>query len=170
MLPKRAKAADTRRNEASGTCHVCSIFTLPIKEQTDKEDGDEALLCEEACKCWFHRWCGGVTGSRYQALSNSSQPFFCPACTAATQKQAISDLQDVVKAHADEVRGLKATIAAIQNSNNNVKPSRPDCSVWTTVPARKPGGIVSDTGSKPGHPIPGHSTSGTGSSPTSDRD
>ncbi len=130
-----------------------SICALPIKERSEKDDGDEALLCEGTCKSWFHRWCGGVTKSRYQSLSNSLQPFLCPTCTAAKQDKNISDLQDIVKALADEVRGLKATVAALESSATE----RPSSTVWNTVPAggrkgkSKLGGTVQPKKAARGH-------------------
>ena len=68
----------------------------------------------------------------------------------------------MVKALADEVRGLKATVAALQCSNG-----KPSSTTWTTVPTGgskgkgKLGGKVNDPG-----PKSGHSTSDSDSSPS----
>ena len=161
MPPKRNKQAtpacsqrESQNTEGAEACHTCPICTQPIVESSDTEDGEEALLCEGTCNCWLHRWCGGVTKSRYEALSSTEQPFYCPSCTACRQEQVILELQSMVTALADEVRGLKATVAGLQLSNSiaTTHPTAgPDKSEngplaveselqWNVVAARKRGG------------------------------
>ncbi len=97
--------------DVTAACELCTICTQPILEATDQEDGHDALLCEGKCNTWYHRWCAGVTKARYEVLSNTEDPFHCPACVAERQENTIRELQDMVLSLAEEVRVLKATVA-----------------------------------------------------------
>ena len=63
-------------------CQTCPVCALVIVETTDDMESQEVLLCEGSCNHWYHRWCAGVTKARYEALSSSEDPFFCPSCSA----------------------------------------------------------------------------------------
>jgi len=76
------------------------------------------------CQCWMHRWCAGVMRERYVALSSTEDPFLCPSCVVAGQQVAITAQQagiaclreiQCVNALTDEVRSLKATVAAMRS-------------------------------------------------------
>ena len=79
------------------------------------------FFCEGVCQRWLHRWCAGVTSEWYVVLSSIEDPFHCPLCTGAGQQAAITAqqadiacLRECVNALTDEVRALKATVAAMQ--------------------------------------------------------
>ena len=50
-------------------------------------------------------------------MSDSTEPFLCPSCTAANQQNAIASLRDCLNALTDKVRVLKATVAALQKQD-----------------------------------------------------
>ena len=63
-----------------GSCVTCHTCIQPIVEATEQEDGQDALMCEGKCNCWYHCWCVGVSNIRYALLLDSEQPFLCPSC------------------------------------------------------------------------------------------
>ena len=69
------------------------LKTLPVR---GVHEGEEALYCEGTCQCWYHRWCVGVTGARFQVLSESNEPFLCQACISHRQHIIIQELQSCV--------------------------------------------------------------------------
>ena len=107
------------RVSASKKCEICPMCTQPIEDTTELEDGQEALLCEGKCDCWYHRWCAGVSKERFAALSDSEEPFLCPSCASERQQCTVHELQDMVRCLANEVRELKATVAALQCSSSS---------------------------------------------------
>ena len=91
-----------------------------IKEATDECQGQEALFCDGICQRWFHRRCIGVNREQFELLTDSTEPFYCPACTSQTQHKIILELQDNVKALTSEILQLKAVVAVLQKGQ---KPS-----------------------------------------------
>ncbi len=81
----------------------------------DDEHGciQDTLFCVGKCQCWQHRRCASVPKEQYTTLSDATEPFVCPSCTIAGQQAAITCLQECFNALTDEVRALKANIAAV---------------------------------------------------------
>ena len=101
---------------ASDACPICA---LPIEDASETNEGQAALFCEGDCQCWYHSWCAGVSRQRYQSLSESTEPFLCPACTSQQQQKTILELQGNVQALASEMLELKAMVAALQKASNH---------------------------------------------------
>jgi len=87
----------------------------PVLDEGVDHAAQDALFCEGECQCWHHRWCAGVTKHRYAELADSPDPFLCPSCMTANQKATINSLRDCLNALTDEVRAMKANIAALQS-------------------------------------------------------
>ena len=100
-----------RRSQSKHTCPTCA---LPIVEEADGVQGQEAILCEGCCNAWYHRWCAGVSTARYEALSLSDEPFLCPVCAMESQQRSILDLQSTVRALSEEVNDLRAALVILQ--------------------------------------------------------
>ena len=116
-VPVRTELEQTEESGEDVGAHVdlknadiCPTCTQAIVEAAVDTEGQEAILCEGSCNCWYHRWCAGVSTLRYKALSMSEEPFLCPSCTADRhrqciheQQQAIRELQGCVRSLSDEV-------------------------------------------------------------------
>ena len=122
--------------------HVCPICAEPIVDEDEDGCAQDALFCEGVCQRWLHRWCAGVTSERYVVLSSIEDPFHCPSCTVAGQQAAITAqqadiacLRECVNALTDEVRALKATVAAMQTQPLSNSTSLPTglTKRWATV-------------------------------------
>ena len=91
--------------------HVQNLLkTLPVHGC----EGEEVFFCEGTCLCWYHRWCVGVTGARFQVLSESNEPFLFQACICHQQHIIIRELQSCVQALTGEIRELKAAVCELQ--------------------------------------------------------
>ncbi|MDD9818427.1 MAG: hypothetical protein OXU61_09900, partial [Gammaproteobacteria bacterium] len=101
-------------NDSAGV--VCPTCSNVIKDATSECEGQEALFCEGTCHCWYHRWCVGVSSVRFQPLSESSEPFLCPACTSQQQQKTIQELQSCVQALTGEILELKAAVCGLQKT------------------------------------------------------
>ena len=97
-----------------GDTQIRPICVEPIQDETANSAKQDALFCEGDCQCWHHRWCSSVSKERYAALSDSTEPFLCPSCTAANQQAAILGLRDCLNAFTDEVRVMKTMVDALQ--------------------------------------------------------
>ena len=125
-------------------CQTCPMCALVIVETTDDMEGQEALLCEGSCNHWYHRWCAGVTKARYEALSSSEDPFFCPSCSATRQQKSIVALQASLRSLSDEVRELKALVVTLQKKERPTSELCPGAQTvgaasaqWSTAVGRK---------------------------------
>jgi len=105
------------RNAVTSDMHLCPICVEPVLDETEDSVAQDALFCEGSCQCWHHRWCASVSKEQYVALLDSTEPFLYPSCTAANQQNAIASLRDCLNALTDEVRVLKATVAALQKQD-----------------------------------------------------
>ena len=96
----------------------CPTCSKPIKDATGGCEGEEALFCEGTCQCWYHHWyhcwCVGVTGVRFQVLSESNEPFLCQACISHQQHIIIRELQSCVQVLTGEIWELKAAVCELQ--------------------------------------------------------
>ena len=108
-----------RVSTSKKACEICPMCTQPIEGATELKDGQEALMCEGTCDCWYHRWCAGVSKERFAALSDSEEPFLCPSCASERRQCIVHELQDMVRCLANEARELKATEAALQCSSSS---------------------------------------------------
>ena len=147
-------------HESSNT--VCPNCLTNIVDATDMCEGQEALFCEGACQCWYHRWCVGVTQARFQPLSESPEPFLCPACTSQQQQKAIEELQGCVHALTAEILELKATISGLQRTaaaSTNEQPTTRVNTKTTEGTYKLPWSVVASRGcakaSKGKYPING---------------
>lgn len=86
---------------------TCPICCETIVDATEDAEGQEALLCEGACRKWLHRWCAGVHKDGYAALTSSEEPFVCPSCSLAEHRQLIKSLAETVESLKFEIQQLK---------------------------------------------------------------
>ena len=156
-VPVRTELEQTEESGEDVSAHadlqnadICPTCTQAIVEAAVDTEGQEAILCEGSCNCWYHRWCAGVSTLRYKALSMSEEPFLCPSCTADRhrqciheQQQAIRELQGCVRSLSDEVRELKGIVASMhepskgKNPNAKVPAAAPEShtatGIWSVV-------------------------------------
>ena len=150
--------------------HVCPICVEHIVDEGEDECAQDALYCEGDCQCWLHRWCAGVTRERYAVLSSTEDPFLCPSCTVAGQQVAITAqqadiplLRECVKALTDEVRVMKASVAAMQSQplpNGATSPPMDQTKEWSVVVSKGKGNGKRSTGKGNGM-VQGKGSSGT---------
>ena len=57
-----------------------------------------------------------MTRARFQLLSDSNEPFLCPACTSHQQQLTIQKLQRHVQALTEEILELKAAVCGLQKT------------------------------------------------------
>ena len=110
---KAKKANKKEANSNPAATHTCPICLEPIIDAGGEEEGQEALYCEGTCECWHHRWCAGVTKQRFETISASPEPFFCPSCKSERQQDAIVRLKLCVDSLCEEVRVLKGTVETL---------------------------------------------------------
>jgi len=77
-VPVRTELEQTEESGEDVSAHadlhdadICPTCTQAIVEAAVDTEGQEAILCEGSCNCWYHRWCAGVSTLRYKALSMS---------------------------------------------------------------------------------------------------
>ena len=109
-----AEHAEDRGSTTDEEVHVCPICMEPVLDEGVDHAAQDALFCEGECQYWHHRWCAGMIKHRYAELADSPDPFLCPSCMTANQKATINSLRDCLNALTDEVRAMKANIAALQ--------------------------------------------------------
>ena len=100
----------------------CTMCCMTIQESSDSRNGQDALFCEGSCQKWYHRWCAGVCLEDFKILSNSSEPFFCTACTVRKQNDTISLLRSGIEVLKNEVIELRAVVTSLCS---NVTPPDP---------------------------------------------
>ena len=77
-------------DRCQATCAVCAQNVVDGK--------DQALYCEGLCSSWIHRYCAGVSGTHFEALSASSDPFPCAGCFQKSCKEELVDLRNILSA------------------------------------------------------------------------
>ena len=65
-------------NEENEYCFACGC---DIIECSELHEGEPALFCEGKHQQWAHARCFNINNDTYKALSNSSEPWICPACS-----------------------------------------------------------------------------------------
>ena len=82
---------------------VCDLCCANIRENEE-----DAIHCENACRMWYHRYCIGVSKSQFQKFVDSDTPFVCQCCSMALQAERITQLESLVSSFTGEVSELKA--------------------------------------------------------------
>ena len=59
---------------------------------------------------WIHRYCAGVSGTHFEALSASSDPFLCVGCFQKSCKEELVDLRNTVSILREEVAQLRRAL------------------------------------------------------------
>ena len=107
---------------------------MTIQESSDLRNGQDALFCEGSCQKWYHRWCAGVCMEDLNILSNSSEPFFCTACTVRKQNDTIKLLRSDIEVLRNEVVELRAVVTSLCS---NVTPPDQTCLEAAQVQTKK---------------------------------
>ena len=95
---------------------VCpaTVDQCPVKcavcEQNVDDGKHQALFCEGVCKCWHHRYCAGVTVGHFDALSSSSDPFYCIGCFQKSCNEEMAKLKDTISTLREEVIQLREVL------------------------------------------------------------
>ena len=87
---------------------ICPTCDKPFTHKL----GEESILCEGACRMWFHRCCAGLSKSAYGLLSTSATPFHCFHCRLSGSEAEISALKQQVSSLQSELEGIKAAISS----------------------------------------------------------
>ena len=69
---------------------ICLICADVIKDATSRRDGQDAILCDGACKSWLHR---GLNKHKFSVIAISPLPFHCPTCRLDLHEREISSLK-----------------------------------------------------------------------------
>ena len=63
-VPVRTELEQTEESGEDVSTHadlqnadICPTCTQAIVEAAVDTEGQEAILCEGSCNCWYHRWC-----------------------------------------------------------------------------------------------------------------
>ena len=107
---------------------------MTIQESSDSRNGQGALFCEGSCQKWYHRWCAGVCLEDFKILSNSSEPFFCTACTVRKQNDTIELLRSGIEVLKNDVVELRTVVTSLCS---NVTPPDQTCLEAAQVQAKK---------------------------------
>ena len=99
----------------------CSICDERIKEPSGKAQGEDSIFCDGQCKAWLHRRCAGLSIARFQAVSDSIDPFYCPACRLQSNETEIASLKA-------DIGILAKQLAEIQS---RLEPAPPNCKAST---------------------------------------
>ena len=91
---EQAQGEMTAGNQESMICCICEE---KIIEETEEQDGEEAIFCEGLCKNWIHCKCAGLSNVWFSKLSSSNKPFVCVYCTLFEQISIITELKEDVK-------------------------------------------------------------------------
>lgn len=119
----------TNGNEIN-KCLVCEDIIL---EESENEEGHEAVYCEGDCQGWIHKKCAGLTHPAFDNLSESI-PYLCQHCTFTKQYKEICTLKENIKTLSNKLAVLegmqmtsKAKAVPIINQKSNL--SR-DSYIW----------------------------------------
>ena len=74
---------------------ICSICEKQVVDDSETEDGDDAVFCDGECQCWLHRTCVCLPKSEFAKLK-SEEPFHCPRCSSNMQMKIICELREAV--------------------------------------------------------------------------
>ena len=58
----------------------CGICLQPVIDNSESEDGHDAIFCEGMCQCWLHRGCIGLSKSWFDHFVSTSDKFLCCHC------------------------------------------------------------------------------------------
>lgn len=75
ISPSTQSMKPSKDKKGQFTCPICLD---PILEAVGRKAGDDAIECDGSCATWLHRRCAGLTREVYLAVSELSDPFFCP--------------------------------------------------------------------------------------------
>ena len=90
---KAKKWSQKKRGNDNNGNSVCCTCNFVIAEDTNKNDGEDAIFCEGRCNSWLHRKCAGLSNSTFQHLSVSNSPFLCVYCLLSNQATQIAELK-----------------------------------------------------------------------------
>ena len=105
--PKSAVPKKMRVN--SGVC---------LHDQSDTEDGHDAVFCDGKCQCWLHRSCVGLTKSRFDLVCGSSDKFLCCYCQLDCQSTLLSEslLSDKLNVLIADLQPLRDKLSLLSRS------------------------------------------------------
>ena len=87
-----ASSSAGESSDAEEECCYCFLCHGEIVERSVSCEGDPAVFCEGRHQQWAHASCAGVCNDRYEAMSNSSEPWLCQQCVKITKCNG--DVQD----------------------------------------------------------------------------
>ena len=85
---------------------ICSICEKQVVDDSETEDGDDAVFCDGECQCWLHRTCVCLPKSEFAKLK-TEEPFHCPRCSSNMQMKIICELREAVAALTVQVQELQ---------------------------------------------------------------
>ena len=80
-----ASSSAGESSDAEEECCYCFLCHGEIVERSASCEGDPAVFCEGRHQQWAHASCAGVCNDRYEAMSNSSEPWLCQQCVKITK-------------------------------------------------------------------------------------
>ena len=128
---RKGTACSASKNATTKQVFHCRICQDVINEPNES-DGDDSVHCNGLCDGWIHRRCAGLSLARFEEISKSDDPFFCPSCCAVRNQTEIDLLKSALASLTSEVSTLKAAFDQIMlqrvNSPNPIKdkPTTPE--------------------------------------------
>ena len=117
-----AKVSSTVSSAAKHTCATCPMCTMEIIEASGDLDGQDAIFCDgECCQAWYHRWCAGLTKSKFEEQVGSQTPFFCQSCVIDNQNREIASLHDGINSLKSDLADLRTLFNAQLTQLNDHK-------------------------------------------------
>ena len=93
----------------------CGVCLQPVVDQSDTEDGHDAVFCDGKCQCWLHRSCVGLTKSRFDLVCGSSDKFLCCYCQLDCQSTLLSEVGKSVSLLSDKLNVLIADLQPLRD-------------------------------------------------------
>ena len=128
---RKGTACSASKNATTKQVFHCRICQDVINEPNES-DGDDSVHCNGLCDGWIHRRCARLSLARFEEISKSDDPFFCPSCCAVRNQTEIDLLKSALASLTSEVSTLKAAFDQIMlqrvNSPNPIKdkPTTPE--------------------------------------------
>lgn len=85
---------------------ICPICLDPIKYSSSQPSGQDAFLCEGACRTWLHLRCAALSKEMFQESYKFNTPISCLHCKLQKQDEQIAILNVAVTSLTTEISSI----------------------------------------------------------------
>ena len=146
----KARKITTRSTSKSITntqvfhCRICQ----DVIKELNEDGGEDSVQCNGLCDGWIHRRCAGLSLARFEEISTSNDPFYCPSCCAARNRVEIHSLKSALASLTSEVNDLKTALSQIASQTVDLPdPGKENCKTPKQPKGTQPLPIVSSESS-----------------------